>query len=99
MKRIYGIRSVFGGTDYYDEYGMVGYSIPGIGGGEDYYGVDGETGYSVPSAYGMDCYGPRGRRVYSVPSLLSGQDICGDVSGYTVEAPFGEDVCLDDTGP
>lgn len=99
MKKYYGVDSVFGGKDYYDEHGrLVGHSVPGVGGGEDFYGVNGETGYSVDSALGgQDYYGSNGERAYSVRGLFGGKDIHGDVSGFTVDSPFGgSNIFIDD---
>ena len=91
MKRITRIDSILGGADFYDENGqLIGYSVPGIGGGEDYYGINGETAYSVPGVCGgEDIYGPNGKVAYTVDGLLGGKDIYGDVTGFSIESPFG----------
>ena len=101
-KRIYSVKSVLGGSDFYDENGRhIGYSVPGIGGGEDFYGVNGETGYSVGSVLGgQDFYGSDGQRAYTVPGVLGGMDIHGDVNGFTIDNPLGGDgIILDDNDP
>ena len=101
-KRIYSVKSILGGSDFYDENGqLIGYSVPGIGGGEDFYGVNGETGYSVDSVLGgQDLYGSDGQRAYTVPGVLGGMDIHGDVNGFTIDNPLGgDDIILDDNDP
>lgn len=91
MKRITRIDSIFGGADFYDESGnMIGYSVPGIGGGEDFFGVNGETAYSVPGiGGGEDIFGPDGKTAFTVDGIFGGKDIYGDVSGFSVDSPFG----------
>lgn len=91
MKRITRIDSAFGGVDFYDESGqLIGFSVPGIGGGEDFYGVNGETAYSVPViGGGEDIYVSDGKKAYTVDGLFGGKDIYGDVSGFSVDSPFG----------
>ena len=92
VKKIYGVESIFGGSDFYDENGNhVGYSVPGIGGGEDYFWDNGETGYTVDSVIGngQNYYGSEGTRAYSIDSVLGGQTIHGDVNGFSVDSPFG----------
>lgn len=100
MKHIYGVDSAFGGQDFFDDSGnYVGSSAPGIGGGEDYFGADGTTGYSVDSALGngKDFYFSDGRTAHTVDSILGGQNIYGDVNGFSVNSPFGgSDIILDD---
>lgn len=93
------MKSVFGGTDYYDENGQrIGYAVPGIGGGEDIFLSNGETGYTVESILGgKDYYGINGIRVHSMRGLLGGKDIQGDVHGYRAESfPGGEDIFLEE---
>ena len=100
MKRIYSVDSVLGGRDFYDENGnRVGYSVPGIGGGEDFYWENRETGYSVDSVTGngQDYYGSDGTRAYTVDSVFGGQTIHGDVSGFSLDSPFGSSDLF--TGP
>lgn len=100
MKNIYGIDSALGGQDFYDDDGnYVGSSVPGIGGGEDYYGADGTTGYSVDSVFGngQDIYFSNGKTAHTVDSVLGGQNIYGDVNGFSVNSPFGgTSIILDD---
>jgi len=101
MSRIYGIESIFGGSDFYDENGNhVGYSVPGIGGGEDYYWDNGETGYTVDSIIGngQDYYGSDGMRAYSIDSMFGGRTIHGDVSGFSMSSSFdgGSDIFVDE---
>lgn len=99
-KKYYSVKSILGGSDFYDENGrFVGHSVPGIGGGEDFFVVNGETGYSIDSVFGgQDFYGSNGTRAYSVRNPLGGEDIHGDISGYTIDSPFGggSDIFLDD---
>ena len=99
MKRIYRVESILGGSNLYDENGNhIGYSVPGIGGGEDYFFNNGETGYTVDSVInGQDYYGSDGTRAYSVDGLFGGQNIYGDVSGISVDSPFGESSIFIDT--
>lgn len=100
MKNIYGFDSAFGGQDFYDDNGSyVGSTVPGIGGGEDFYGADGSFGYSVDSALGngQDIYFSDGRTAHTIDSVLGGQDIFGDVNGFSVNSPFGgSNIILDD---
>ena len=100
VKRIYGIESVFGGQDFYDENGNhVGYSVPGIGGGEDYFWDNGETGYTVDSIIGngQDYYGSNGTNAYSIDSIFGGQTIHGDVTGYSTNELFsGTSIFIED---
>ena len=92
VKRIYGVNSILGGQDFYDENGNhVGYSVPGIGGGEDFFWDNGETGYTVDSVIGngQNYYGSDGTRAYTVDSVFDGQTIHGDISGFSVNSPLG----------
>ena len=102
MKRIFRIDSAFGGADFYDESGkLIGYSVPGIGGGEDFFGVNGETAYSVPGILGgEDIFSSDGRIAHTVDGLFGGKSIYGDISGFSVDSPFGgTDIDLDDENP
>lgn len=99
---IYGIDSVLGGQDFYDENGYVGHSVESItGNGQDFYDKNGNfVGYTVDSLVGngQNFYGADGSRSFSVDSVLgSGQDIFGDRQGFTVDSPFGgTDVFVND---
>ena len=59
MERFHLEKSIFGGSDVYDENGnRVGYSLPGIlGDGEDFYAMDGRpVGQSFESALGGEAF-------------------------------------------
>ena len=92
MSRLYKIDGFFGGSDIYDENGnLVGFSVPGIIDGEDFYWNDGRTGFTVDSIFdtGQNYYGSDGTIVYSDNSIFGGQIIHGDISGYSIDSPFG----------
>ena len=54
MKKIYSVKSILGGADYYDEDGkFIGYSVPGIGGGADGCGADDDSGDEYVKELGL----------------------------------------------
>ena len=79
MSRYRIIKSVFGGSDVYDEDGnKVGYSLPSIlGDGEDFYDEQGNPlGQSFEGAFGGEFFtGTNGSHGFFDPEFLSGQNL------------------------
>ncbi len=85
MNRYHLIKSVFGGSDVYDENGQqIGYSLPSIiGKGEDFYDMNGNPlGQSFEGAFGgMFFSGKNGSHGFLDEEFMMGQNIYmnGDV--------------------
>ena len=79
MERYRIIKSVFGGSDVYDENGnRIAYSLPSIlGDGEDFYDEQGNPlGQSFDSIFGGEGYsGVNGSYGYRDQEILGGQDL------------------------
>ena len=79
MDRYHIIKSVFGGSDVYDENGnKVGYSLPSIlGGGEDFYDEQGNPlGQSFEGAFGGEFFsGTNGSHGFLDQEILGGQNL------------------------
>ncbi len=82
MGRYHLIKSVFGGSDVYDENGQkIGYSLPAvIGEGEDFYDMDGNpVGQSFEGAFGGTFYsGENGSHGVLDQEFMMGQNIWMD---------------------
>ena len=89
------IRSVFGGSDVYDDSGrQVGYSLPSVlGGGEDFYDMDGNPlGQSFEGVFGGTFFsGENGSHGFMDEEFMMGRNIYmdGDM-GERREPDFGD---------
>ena len=111
MERYRIIKSVFGGSDVYDENGnRIAYSLPSIlGGGEDFYDEQGNPlGQSFDSIFGGKGYsGVNGSYGYLDQEILGGQNLwlhgelkdrqdTPDPLDFCTGLDSGADPCCDD---
>ena len=95
MNQYHLIKSVFGGSDVYDDNGQkVGYSLPSvIGKGEDFYDMNGNPlGQSFEGAFGgMFFSGENGSHGFLDEEFMMGQNIYTDRDmGEWHEPDFGD---------